>query len=90
MANFEQALVAGVVVSATIPPMYYFNKAVLASLFAVNKAVGKALGRLILPPPHTFSFESTCNNKKCPIDGICPCDGYHCICYNCQKEEPKP
>ena len=45
------------------------------------------------PPPSSppvFSFESTCNNKKCPIDGICPCDGYHCICYDCQKEKPKP
>ena len=47
------------------------------------------------PPPSplqspVFSFESTCNNKKCPIDGICPCDSYHCICYDCDAKKTKP
>ena len=39
------------------------------------------------PPSPVFSFESTCNNKKCPIDGICPCDSYHCICYDCDAKK---
>ena len=105
MEDFARGTVAGFAVSMTIPAMYYFNKAALGTLFAVNMEIGKALGRLILPPPPSppsspsppppppplqspvFSFESTCNNKKCPIDGVCPCDGYHCICYDCDAKK---
>ena len=100
MEDFARGTVVGFAVSMTIPAMYYFNKAALGTLFAVNMEIGKALGRLILPPPPSpppppppspvFSFESTCNNKKCPIDGICPCDGYHCICYDCDAKKTKP
>ena len=96
MEDFARGIVAGFAVSTAIPVMYYFNKAALGTLFAVNKAIGKALGRVLLPPPPppspppVFSFESTCNNKKCPIDGICPCDGYHCICYDCQNPKYTP
>ena len=92
MEDFARGTVVGFAVSATIPAMYYFNKAALGTLFAVNMEIGKALGRLILPPPQSpvFSFESTCNNKKCPIDGVCPCDGYHCICYDCDAKKTKP
>ena len=92
MEHFAQGIVAGFAVSATIPAMYYFNKAALATLFAVNKAIGKALGHVLLLPPETRSLKDTCNDKNCPIDGSCPCDGFHCICYNCDSEklEPKP
>ena len=94
MENFAQGIVAGFAFSSTITVMYYFNKAALGTLFAVNGAIGKALRRVIIPPPpppHTFSFERTCNNKeKCAID-ICHCDGYHCICYDCDgKRKTKP
>ena len=85
MEPFARGTVAGFAVAATIPAMYYFNKAALGTLFAFNREIGKALARFIIPPPPSpvFSFESTCNNKKCPIDINCPCYGYHCICYDC-------
>ena len=96
MEDFARGIVAGFAVSTAVPAMYYFNKAALGTLFAFNREIGKALGRLLLPPtprPVTpvFSFESTCNNKKeCAID-ICNCDGYHCICYDCDgKRKTKP
>ena len=92
MEDFARGIVAGFAVSAAVPTMYYFNKAALGTLFVFNKEIGKALGRLLLPPPpppHTFSFERTCNNKKkCAID-ICNCDGYHCICYDCDGKKTK-
>ena len=93
MEDFARGIVAGFAVSAAVPAMYYFNKAALGTLFVVNKEIGKALGRVLLPPspPPVFSFESACNNKKCPIDCICSCDGYHCMCYDCdgkRKTEP--
>ena len=51
MEDFAQGIVAGFAVSTTIPFMYYFNKAALGTLFAINKAIGKALVRVIIPPP---------------------------------------
>ena len=114
MEAFARGMVAGFAFPFAVPAMYYFNKEVLGTLFAFNMEIGKALGRLILPPPPSppsspspppppppppppsplqspvFSFESTCNNKKCPIDGICPCDSYHCICYDCDAKKTKP
>ena len=104
MEDFARGFVASFAVSATIPAMYYFNKAALGTLFAFNREIGKALLCFIIPPPPSpppapspppspspvFSFESTCNNKKCPIDGVCPCDGYHCICYDCDAKKTKP
>ena len=90
-----EAFARGMVVGFAVPAMYYFNKAALGTLFAFNMEIGKVLGRLILPPPPppsplqspVFSFERTCNKIKCPIDSICPCDGYHCICYDCDGEK---
>ena len=58
MEHFAQGIVAGFAVSATIPAMYYFNKAALATLFAVNKAIGKAIARVIIPPEHTSINQS--------------------------------
>ena len=99
MERFARGTVFGFAVSMTIPAMYYFNKAALGTLFAFNREIGKALVRFIIPPPPSpppppppppspvFSFESTCNNKKCPINSICPCDGYHCICYDCDAKK---
>ena len=83
MENFAEGIVAGFAVSTAIPAMYYFNKAALGTLFVVNREIGKALGRVIIPssPPPVFSFESTSNNKKCPIDGIC---------YDCDAKKTKP
>ena len=100
MEDFARGAVAGFAISMAIPTMYYLNKAALGTLFAVNMEIGKALGRLFVRPPPSpppppppspvFSFESTCNNKKCPINGVCPCDGYHCICYDCDAKKTKP
>ena len=49
MEHFAQGIVAGFAVSATIPAMYYFNKAVLGTLFVVNREIGKALVSVIQP-----------------------------------------
>ena len=73
MDHFAQGIVAGFAVSVTIPAMYYFNKAALGTLFAVNKAIGKAIARVIIPPD-----EHTCNR--------CDCDHYSC--YDCEKLKP--
>ena len=91
MEHFAQGIVAGFAITTVIPAMYYFNKAALGTLFVVNRAIGKALMRVI-QPNETRSLKDTCNDKNCPIDGSCPCDGFHCICYNCDSEklEPKP
>ena len=50
MENIAEGIVAGFAISTTIPVMYYFNKAALGTLFAINKAIGKALVRVLLPP----------------------------------------
>ena len=55
--------------------MYYFNKAALGTLFVVNRAIGKAIGRILLPLP----LEHTCNDA----------DREHYSCYGCDKEKPK-
>ena len=81
MEHFAQGIVAGFAVSATIPAMYYFNKAALATLFAVNKAIGKAIARVIIIPP-----EHTCNDDDCEFV-CCSCDREHYSCYDCTKEE---
>ena len=66
MDHFAQGIVAGFAVSVTIPAMYYFNKAALGTLFVVNRAIGKAIARVIIPPD-----EHTCNRGDC--------DNYHCV-----------
>ena len=43
MEHFAQGIVAGFAISSTIPAMYYFNKAALGTLFAINEAIGKAI-----------------------------------------------
>ena len=87
MENFAQAMIAGVVVSATIPPMYYFNKAVLASLFAVNKEIGKVLMRVIQPNETRYvALKHTCDKADCQIVS-CYCDRDHHSCYNCDVEK---
>ena len=85
MDHFAQGIVAGFAVSVTIPAMYYFNKAALGTLFAVNRAIGKAIVRVIQPPD-----EHTCNFAGCSIDcsNRGDCDNYRC--YECEKLGPKP
>ena len=81
MENFAQGIVAGFAFSSTITVMYYFNKAALGTLFAVNGAIGKALRRVIIPPKHT------CNDDDCEaICCRCGCDHYSC--YDCEKLKP--
>ena len=84
MNHFAQGLVAGFAVSVTIPAMYYFNKAALGTLFIVNRAIGKALARVIIPPP---PLKHTCNDDDCTIV-CCHCDGCHCIYYDCGGKKP--
>ena len=82
MEKFAQGIVAGFAISTTIPFMYYFNKAVLETLFDVNKAIGKALLRVIIPPPPEIRYDDlkhTCNDDDCTI--VC--------CNNCESEELK-
>ena len=74
MEHFAQGIVAGFAITTVIPAMYYFNKAALGTLFVVNRAIGKALGRVIIIPP-----EHTCNDDDC--------DREHYSCYDCTKEE---
>ena len=83
MGNFAEGIVAGFAISATIPAMYYFNKAALGTLFAVNKAIGKALARLIIPP----EILHICNDADCTIVCCARCDCDHYGCYDCEKEE---
>ena len=92
MEDFARGIVAGFAVSVTIPVMYYFNKAALGTLFVVNKAIGKALARVIIPPPPEIEYvplKHTCNDDDCTIV-CCYCDSDHYSCYKCEKEEPKP
>ena len=76
MEHFAQGIVAGFAVSMTIPAMYYFNKAVLGTLFVVNREIGKALVRVIQP-------NETRNDDD---DDCCSC-GHDPprSCYNCKK-----
>ena len=61
MEHFAQGIVAGFAVSATIPAMYYFNKAALGTLFVVNREIGKALVRVIQPNETRNDYDD------CPI-----------------------
>ena len=80
MENIAEGIVAGFAISTTIPAMYYFNKAALGTLFVVNKAIGKALLRFLLPPEIRYDdLKHTCNDDDCTI--VC--------CNNCESEELK-
>ena len=61
MEDFARGVVAGFAVSAAVPAMYYFNKAALGTLFVVNREIGKALGRILLPPNDE---DCSCENPK--------------------------
>ena len=87
MANIAEGIVASFAISTTIPAMYYFNKAVLETLFAVNKAIGKALVRVILPSETRYvALKHTCNKDDCTIV-CCSCGRDHHSCYNCDSEK---
>ena len=87
MENIAEGIVAGFAISTTIPAMYYFNKAALGTLFAVNKAIGKALARVILPPETRYvALKHTCNYDNCTIV-CCSCGRDHHSCYNCDSEK---
>ena len=87
MEHFAQGIVAGFAVSATIPFMYYFNKAALETLFSVNRAIGKAIVRVIIPHETRYDdLKHTCNDDDCTIV-CCSCGRDHHSCYNCEKEE---
>ena len=81
MENFAQGIVAGFAISTTIPFMYYFNKAALGTLFAINEAIGKALLRVIIPPETHLQRNDDCEFV------CCSCDREHYSCYDCTKEE---
>ena len=66
MEHFAQGIVAGFAITTVIPAMYYLNKAALGTLFVVNRAIGKAIARVIIPSEHT------CNDDDCTI-GCCSC-----------------
>ena len=93
MEHFAQGIVAGFAVSAIIPFMYYLNKATLGTLFVVNKAIGKAIVRVIIPPPSEIEYvpmKHTCNDDDCIIV-YCSCDiCEHYSCYECEKKELNP
>ena len=61
MENFAQGVVAGFAISTVIPAMYYFNKAALGTLFVINREIGKALGRILLP---SDDEDCSCENPK--------------------------
>ena len=88
MSDFAEAIVASFAVSTTIPAMYYFNKTVLGTLFAVNKATGKALLRFLLPHEETryVALKHTCDKADCTIV-CCYCGRDHHSCYNCDVEK---
>ena len=87
MANIAEGIVAGFAISMTIPAMYYFNKAVLVSLFAANKEIGKALVRVLLPHETRYvALKHTCNKADCAIV-CCSCGRDHHSCYNCDSEK---
>ena len=67
MENFAQGVVAGFAISTAVPAMYYFNKAVLGTLFVINREIGKALGRiLLLPNDEDCSCENPKYTSPCP------------------------
>ena len=78
MEDFARGIVAGFAVSTAIPVMYYFNKAALGTLFAVNKEIGKDLARVLLLPSPPL--------KKCPMAGSISL----CKCYDCAGGDEKP
>ena len=87
MEDFAEGIVAGFAISTTIPAMYYFNKAALGTLFAVNKAIGKALVRVLLPSETRYvALKHTCNDDDCTIV-CCSCGRDHHSCYNCESEK---
>ena len=87
MENFAQGIVAGFAVSMAMPFMYYFNKAALETLFDVNKAIGKALVRVIIPSETRYvALKHTCNKDDCTIV-CCSCGRDHHSCYNCDSEK---
>ena len=58
-------------------------------LFAVNRAIGKALVRVILPPEtetRYVALKHTCNDDDCTIV-CCFCGRDHYSCYNCEIEK---
>ena len=87
MVNIAEGIVAGFAISMTIPAMYYFNKAALRTLFAINEAIGKALVRVLLPHETRYvALKHTCNKNDCTI--VCCCCGRdHHSCYNCDSEK---
>ena len=93
MEDFARGVVAGFAVSAAVPAMYYFNKAALGTLFVVNREIGKALGRILLPSPPKNEFvplKHVCEKgDDCTITS-CFCSFYHYSCYECGGEKPKP
>ena len=87
MENIAEAIVASFAISTTIPAMYYFNKAVLGTLFVVNRAIGKALARVLLPHETRYvALKHTCNKADCTIV-CCSCGRDHHSCYNCDSEK---
>ena len=90
MNDLAEGIVAGFAISTTIPVMYYFNKAALGALFAVNRAIGKALVRVLLPPKTRYvALKHTCNDDDCEIVS-CFCGRDHHSCYDCEKQELNP
>ena len=85
MEHFAQGIVAGFAVSTTIPFMYYFNKAALETLFSVNKEIGKALVRVLLPHETRYDdLKHTCNDDDDDdVDCTIVC------CNNCESAELK-
>ena len=89
MENIAEGIVAGFAISTTIPVMYYFNKAALGTLFAINRAIGKALARVLIPPEtetRYVALKHTCNDDDCTIV-CCFCGRDHYSCYNCEIEK---
>ena len=87
MEKIAEGIVAGFAISTTIPFMYYFNKAALGTLFAINEAIGKALTRVLLPSETRYvALKHTCNKDDCTIV-CCFCGRDHHSCYNCDSEK---
>ena len=87
MENIAQGIVAGFAISTTMSVMYYFNKAALGTLFAVNNAISKALARVIIPSETRYvALKHTCNKDDCTIV-CCSCGRDHHSCYNCDSEK---
>ena len=90
MEHFAQGIVAGFAITTVIPAMYYFNKAALGTLFVVNRAIGKAIARVIIPPETRYDdLKHTCNDDD-DDDGAVDddCKSFVC-CNNCESTELK-